>query len=76
VGGKICLMSFTKLYLYLPRKGTDEHCSFSSAFEGGTFLRIYNLSDFDNVNAFFDKAMKVTVIQYVFIQNYSIRYTM
>jgi hypothetical protein len=60
-GEKIWL-SFTKLYFYLQRKGTDEHCSFSSAFEDGTFLRIYILSDFDNVNAFFDKAMKVNVI--------------
>jgi hypothetical protein len=57
-------------------KGTDEHCSFSSAFEDGTFLRIYILSDFDNVNAFFDKAKKANVIQYVFVQNYNIRYTM
>jgi hypothetical protein len=57
-------------------KGTDEHCSCSSAFEDGTFLRIYILSDFDNVNAFFDKAKKANVIQYVFVQNYNIRYTM
>ena len=38
-------MSFTKLYLYLERKGTDEHCSLCFAFEDGTFLRIYTLSD-------------------------------
>jgi len=69
-------MSFTKLYLYLQRKRTDEHCSFSFAFEDGTFLCINIISDFDNVKAFFDKAIKVNVIQYVFIQNYSIRYIM
>jgi len=49
---------------------------FFSAFEDGTFLRMYTLNDFDNINAFFGKAMEVNVIQYVFIQNYSIRYIM
>jgi hypothetical protein len=64
-GGGDMVGEVTILYLYLQRKVTDERCSFPFAFEDGTFLRIYFVTDSDNVKAFVDRVMKVNVIQYV-----------